>query len=180
MKAVILDRDGVLNVDSGHPWKIEDLILIEDSAEAIKLLNDHGFKVFVATNQSVIGRGICTRNDVVAFNTELKRRIFERSGGKITKIMMCPHAPDKDGKPTCKCRKPSTYMYRKLINHYGITPDDCYVVGDKLTDLIPADKLGLTPIQVLTGNESNELTEYTVCLNLMSAAKMILRMRGEI
>lgn len=177
-KLVILDRDGVLNEDTDHPCKLEDLKLIPNAAKAVKLLNDKGYVVCIATNQSVVGRGMCTREDVEKFNTELKNQIYKESGGKIRRIMICPHAPNPDGTPTCKCRKPSTYMYRKLKNYVGAKPEDCYVIGDRLTDLLPADQLGMNTIQVMTG--APELyTQYTVCKDLLSAVNLILIQRGE-
>src|SRR2546430_1942449 len=92
-KAVFLDRDGVIVYDNNHPYKLEQLRLIKDSAKAIKLLNQAGFKVIIITNQAGIAKGIFNEKDLEIFHHELQKRL-KRNGAKIDKIYYCPHHPE--------------------------------------------------------------------------------------
>lgn len=177
-KAVILDRDGVLNKDdAGYTHRIEDLQLIEGSAEAVRLLNDNGYYVFVVSNQSGVGRGYYTHQDMVNFNNALRNKVKEVSGGVINEFKCCTHKPTDD----CKCRKPKSYLHRKLMNRYNLNPEDCYCVGDSVTDLIPADKLGMTTLLVLSGGQVDfDTSEYMTCKNLYSAVVNVILINKEV
>src|SRR3989338_7826768 len=100
-KAVILDRDGVLNKDPGYVHKIEDFGLYPDVMAALKLLK--GFNLFIITNQSGIGRGFYTEEDFHKFNDHLISKLT-KEGIEIKETFYCPHHPDEE----CSCRKPGT------------------------------------------------------------------------
>jgi len=147
-RLVILDRDGVINRDSDeyvkHPGEWTPL---PGSLEALGLLTRAGFTTCVASNQSGIGRGLFGRDALYAMHRKL-RRLAARHGGRIDRIVFCPHRPEFG----CDCRKPAPGLLLRLSRLYGEPLDDVPVVGDSLRDLDAAVAAGAKPVLVLTGN----------------------------
>jgi D-glycero-D-manno-heptose 1,7-bisphosphate phosphatase len=147
LKLVILDRDGVINVDSDHfikspaEWKP-----IPGSIEAIARLHQNGFRIVVATNQSGIGRGLFDMATLNAINDKMMELVF-RSGGRIDAIFFCPCTADQK----CHCRKPATGMFEDIASRYQIGLAGVPSIGDSLRDLEASANAGCTPILVLTG-----------------------------
>jgi len=134
-KLIILDRDGVINVDrddyvkSAQEWEP-----LPGSLEAIALLTQAGYRVVVATNQSGIGRGFYTLQDLHAMHQKMAD-LLSQLGGRIDSIFFCPHV-DADH---CNCRKPLPGMYLEIAARYrpGVSTPvlaDIPVVGDSLRD----------------------------------------------
>ncbi|MAZ66887.1 MAG: D-glycero-beta-D-manno-heptose-1,7-bisphosphate 7-phosphatase [Kangiellaceae bacterium] len=147
-KMVILDRDGVINVDTEDFIRSPaDWIAIPSSLEAIAKLNNAGYKVVIATNQSGIARGYFDEYDLKAIHHKMKKAI-EEAGGHIDFIAHCPHGPD-DG---CTCRKPLPGLLDQIEAHYHCSLEDVPFVGDSLRDLQAAEAHGAQPILVKTGN----------------------------
>ena len=147
MKLIILDRDGVINFDSDRFIKSPDEWRpIPGSLEAIALLNQNGYRVAVATNQSGIGRGLL---DMAAFNAINDRmmRHLAQVGGTIDAIFYCPHAADAQ----CACRKPMPGMLREIGRRFNSDLKGVPAVGDALRDLQAAHAVGAMPILVSTG-----------------------------
>ncbi len=155
MKLVVLDRDGVINFDSDRFIKSPDEWRpIPGSLEAIASLNQNGFRVAVATNQSGIGRGLL---DMAAFNAINDRmtRHLAQVGGRIDAIFYCPHAADAQ----CGCRKPMPGMLREIGRRFNSDLKGVPAVGDALRDLLAAHAVGATPILVTTGKGKVTLKE---------------------
>jgi D-glycero-D-manno-heptose 1,7-bisphosphate phosphatase len=147
MKLIILDRDGVINEDSDDYIKsTEEFIPIDGSLEAIARLNQAGYSVVIATNQSGIARGFYTLDTLNSMHEKL-RRLLAPFGGHIDAIFFCPHGPD-DG---CECRKPSTGMFDEIKQRFDIELYDVFAVGDSLRDLQAAQASGANPVLVKTG-----------------------------
>ncbi len=145
---VILDRDGVINRDSSEFVKTADEWQpLPGSIDAIAKLSQAGFTVAVASNQSGLARGLFSRGALDAMHRKL-RRLVAAAGGRIDRIVVCPHGPD-DG---CDCRKPAPGLYLRLARHYGVSLDRVPAIGDSLRDLQAAAAAGATPILVRTGN----------------------------
>lgn len=152
---VILDRDGVVNVESENYIKSPDEWLpIPGSLEAIVRLNHAGFKVIIATNQSGIAKGLFNSQQLLAIHQKLKDQLGVL-GGKIDQIFVCPHRDEEK----CECRKPQTGLFQQIEAHYQISLQELKVpcIGDSLRDLIAADKMGALPILVLTGHGKKTL-----------------------
>lgn len=158
MKLIILDRDGVINVDSDeyvkHPDEWHPL---PGSLEAIARLSRAGWKVVVASNQSGLARGYF---DAAALNAmHLKcRELLRPLGGAIDAFFVCPHGPDD----ACTCRKPAPGMFKEIARRFDTTLENVPAVGDSLRDLKACAAAGCTPWLVQTGNglktrQSNEL-----------------------
>lgn len=147
MKLIILDRDGVINYDSDQFIKTPDEWKpIPGSLEAIARLNQDGYRVVVATNQSGIGRGLFDMPTLNAIHDKMHKSLAQ-VGGRIDAIFFCPHTNEAD----CGCRKPKSGMMLEISARYGVGLTDVPAVGDSLRDLEAAARLGANPYLVLTG-----------------------------
>ena len=147
MKLVVLDRDGVVNFDSDQYIKSPaEWRPIPGSIEAIARLNQNGWRVAVATNQSGIARGLFDMATLNAINDKMMELVF-RQGGRIDALFFCPHAADEG----CNCRKPRTGMLEEIAARFHTEMKGVPVVGDSLKDLQAAESVGAQPILVLTG-----------------------------
>jgi D-glycero-D-manno-heptose 1,7-bisphosphate phosphatase len=145
---LILDRDGVINRDSTDFVKnVDEFVPLPGSIDAIAVLHRAGYTVTVASNQSGLARGLFDRRALGAMHRKL-RRLVSAAGGRIDRIVVCPHGPD-DG---CRCRKPAPGLLLRLARHYGVTLAGTPAIGDSLRDLEAAQAAGATPILVRTGN----------------------------
>lgn len=153
MKLIILDRDGVINYDSDQfiknpqEWKP-----IPGSLEAIARMNQAGYRVVVATNQSGIGRGLFDMPTLNAIHDKLHKSLA-LVGGRIDAVFFCPHTNDAQ----CDCRKPKSGMLEEIAARYGVSLAGVPAVGDSLRDLEAAARVGAVPYLVLTGK--GELTQ---------------------
>jgi len=155
MKLVILDRDGVINFDSAQfiknpaEWKP-----IPGSLEAIARLNQRGYKVVVATNQSGIGRGLFDMDTLNQIHEKMHKALYT-VGGRIDAIFYCPHTADSD----CDCRKPKPGMFKRISETLNIDLTGVPTVGDSLRDLQAGAAAGCKPLLVLTGKGEKTLAE---------------------
>jgi D-glycero-D-manno-heptose 1,7-bisphosphate phosphatase len=146
-KLVILDRDGVINVDSDAFIKSADeWVPIPGSLEAIARLNQAGYRVVVASNQSGIGRGLFDMAALNAMHAKMQRGAAA-VGGRIDAVFFCPHTADDQ----CECRKPKPGLLKMIVERFEIDPAVTPVVGDALRDLQAGAVLGFPTHLVLTG-----------------------------
>jgi D-glycero-D-manno-heptose 1,7-bisphosphate phosphatase len=137
-KLVILDRDGVINEDSDLYIKSPDeWIPIPGSLEAIAKLNQAGYHIAVATNQSGVGRGLYDMDMLNAIHDKF-HRLLAKVGGHVDAIFFCPHT-DAD---YCNCRKPLPGMIEKISERYGIPVKGVPIVGDSIRDLVAGVAVG--------------------------------------
>jgi D-glycero-D-manno-heptose 1,7-bisphosphate phosphatase len=149
-KLIILDRDGVINYDSPNYIRSEaEWRAIPGSLEAIAKLNQAGFTVLVATNQSGLARGLFNTSTLEAIHSKMQAEL-KQVGGVIDKIYFCPHSPIE----ACLCRKPNPGMLYQISKEYGIDfkTTEVLAIGDSLRDLQAAETAGCRPMLVLTGN----------------------------
>jgi D-glycero-D-manno-heptose 1,7-bisphosphate phosphatase len=145
--AILLDRDGVINRNrSDYVKSWEEFEFLPRSLEALRMLAEHEAKVVVVTNQSVVGRGIISPDELERIHARMKEEV-EAYGGRIDAVLCCPHSPG-DG---CLCRKPQPGLLREAMDRFQLDPNLCYVVGDSLNDLMAAHAVGIRCIIVLTG-----------------------------
>jgi len=147
--AVFVDRDGTIAKDVHYCRRVEDFQLLPTVPEAIKRLNDNGFKVVVITNQSGIARGYFTQETLAAIHQNMKD-VLAQHGAKVDAIYYCPHHPDD----ACDCRKPGTALFRKAAEDLGIDFKASYVVGDMQMDIDAGKALGCRTVLVTTGPQS--------------------------
>lgn len=155
MKLIILDRDGVINQDSDEYIKsVDEFIPLPGSLEAIARLNQAGYRVAIATNQSGIARGFYDIATLNAMHDKL-RRMLNELGGQVDVIAFCPHGPDDN----CDCRKPKPGMYLDIAKRFEISLKGIPIVGDSLRDLQAAQAVDASPILVRTGKGERTLAK---------------------
>ena len=176
MKLVILDRDGTINYDSPQHIKSPDeWVPIPGSLEAIALLNQSGFRVVLATNQSGISRGLFDMATLNAIHDKMHRALGQL-GGRIDALFYCPHAADSD----CGCRKPKAGMYDEISSRFGVDLTGVPSVGDSLRDLQAGLAYSVQPILVRTGKGEATLAQGNlpdntwVCAHLAEAVQRII------
>ena len=159
-KLIILDRDGVINEDRDNYVKsVDEWIPLPGSLEAIALLNQSGYQIAIATNQSGISRGYFSINDLQAMHSKMEQ-LLKPLGGHIDSIFFCPHM-DSHG---CDCRKPAPGLMKEIALRYKKTDNaqpllGVPIVGDSLRDLQAGTVLGASPHLVLTGKGQNTLAK---------------------
>jgi len=129
-RAVFLDRDGTMIVEKNYLCRPEDVNIFPATPAALKRLCDAGFKLFIVSNQSGIGRGYFTLADVQRVNEHLCRELARR-GVRFEKIYLAPEAPDQPSRG----RKPSPQFLFDARDEFGLNLADSYLIGDKLSDL---------------------------------------------
>ena len=132
IKNIILDRDGVINLDSDNFIKSTDeFIFIDNSINALKKLADKNLKVFITTNQSGIARKLFDLNTLIEIHQKLLTHLDSKTQKNITAILYCPHGPDDN----CLCRKPLPGMINKIKTLYDLDLQATATVGDSMRDL---------------------------------------------
>ena len=156
---VLLDRDGVINVDSPDYIKSpEEWHPISGAMQAIVQLQRH-VTVAVCTNQSGVGRGLFDEDTLAAIHQKLNDALIA-SGGRPLDVFYCPHHPD-DG---CPCRKPQPGLLECAMQAYGIAPDATVYAGDSAKDLQAAANAGCHSALILTGNGNATATTRAASL----------------
>jgi D-glycero-D-manno-heptose 1,7-bisphosphate phosphatase len=146
-RAVFLDRDGVLIEERNYLHRVEDVAFLPGVAAALKCLSDAGFKLFIVSNQSGVGRGYFTLADVEHVNEHLLGELA-RAGVRFEKIYIAPEAP---GQPS-RGRKPSPQFLFDARDEFGVDLAQSFMIGDKLIDLECGWNAGVkTSILVRTG-----------------------------
>jgi len=140
LRAVFLDRDGVINDDFGYVSKIEDFKFKEGIFELLELLQNEGFTLFVITNQSGIARGYYTKEDFLKL-TDFMLKELEKRDIFIKEVAYCPCHPDFS--QVCDCRKPSPKMILDLAKKYSINLKESILIGDKQSDIEAGKNAGL-------------------------------------
>ena len=136
---MLLDRDGTIVVDvpyNGDPALVQP---VEGAKRALDALRGAGVKVGVLTNQSGVGRGMISEEQMRAVNARVEELL-----GPFDGWFVCPHAPEVD----CECRKPKPKLILDAARAWGIEPRDIAVVGDKLSDVEAAHNAGASPIRI--------------------------------
>lgn len=177
MKLIFLDRDGVINYDSEKYVKnVDEFELISGSIDAIAHLSQAGFNVVVCTNQSGVGRGLFSMEELNEIHGKL-HQLVDQAGGTIDAIIFCPHVPEDN----CNCRKPKPGMILDICERFNV--DDVsriMMVGDSIRDLEAIHNAGGIPVLVKTGNGKKTLVKEKLPLgtlvfeNLLEASEYII------
>jgi D-glycero-D-manno-heptose 1,7-bisphosphate phosphatase len=177
-QAVFLDRDGTMIVEKNYLCRPEDVEIFPATPAGLKRLAGAGFKLFIVSNQSGVGRGFFTMADVERVNEHLCRELA-RHGVQFEKIYI---APEKPGEPS-RGRKPSPQFLFDARDGFGLDLTQSYLIGDKLIDLECGWNAGVKKsILVRTGygaelerTEPDKLKRAVVVDDLNSAAGWILQ-----
>ncbi|MBI1203315.1 MAG: D-glycero-beta-D-manno-heptose 1,7-bisphosphate 7-phosphatase [Rhodopseudomonas sp.] len=154
--AAFLDRDGVLNVDHGYVYKPEQLEWVAGAPQAVKLLNDAGYLVFVVTNQSGVARGYYDEAAVTTFHRHMQAQLAA-TGAHIDAYYYCPHHPE--GKVAaltvrCTCRKPGIGMFEQAAREWPIAMAGSFMIGDKDDDMTAAAAFNIRGVKFNAATDS--------------------------
>lgn len=178
MRAVFLDRDGVINENrSDYVKTCEEIEFLPGVFESLQRLASSPYLIVVISNQSAVNRGLVASEMVDNIHCRMREEV-ERRGGRIDGFLYCPHRPDE----RCDCRKPKPGMLLRACRRFSLDLQQCYLVGDAPSDLTAARAAGCHPILVLTGRgreswpltESSEDGPTTVVADLSAAVDWIL------
>lgn len=155
MRVVFLDRDGVVNENrSDHVKSWDEFVFIPGALEALRRLRQAGWCTIVITNQAIINRGTVARSVVNDINRQMVKTIAHH-GGWVHGVFYCPHRPEEN----CTCRKPAPGLLLQAANRMNLQLDQCYLVGDALTDIQAGYAVGCQCALVKTGRGRNQLHE---------------------
>ena len=145
IKAVFLDRDGVLNKEIGYLYKIDDFEYTKNCADALKIFRTLGYEIIIITNQSGIARGYYAEEDYQKL-TKWYLDDLKNKGVEILDVFHCPHHPEGSVNSLtfhCRCRKPSPGMFSKAVSKHHVDIKSSFLVGDKLSDIEAGRKIGI-------------------------------------
>ena len=180
--AVFLDLYGTVAHEVGYINHPDRFRLHDFAGQAIRLLNQAGYRVFVATNQSGIARGYFTE-DVL---NEVHRRLvggLAREGAHVEAVYHCLHLPPEGRPAECDCRKPLPGMLRRAAREHGVELASSWMAGDMITDVETGHAAGARGILLRTGYGRGQI-EYQrhrwrvepdlICDDLLAAARAIV------
>ena len=180
IKAALLDRDGTINIDGGYTFRTEDLEFIPGAIQGLQLLSQAGFRLFVITNQSGVGRGYFDDHAVNSFHDEMSKQLA-RHDVTIESYRFCPHHPQASVisyRQTCQCRKPGSAMFRDVASEFHIDLGRSFAIGDRVSDIEPI--IGMGGRGVVLGEEYDGAPVTTTSVyraaDLREAAKLILHL----
>lgn len=172
--AVLLDRDGTINVDTGYVSDPASICLEDGVLDGLRRLTAAGLPLIILSNQSGVGRGYFDLCAVVDVNRSIAEQLAAHDI-KVAGWYICPHAPADD----CDCRKPLPGLALRAAKDFALDLRRCWMIGDKRSDLQLADAVGACSILLLTGEGARhsdwaEATGKPVCATLAQAAELIL------
>lgn len=181
MKIIFLDRDGVINKAAmeGYIENWEDFEFLPSALEALRILAENDYRIFVVSNQSGVAKGLYTLEDLENI-TRRMNKIVQQHGGKIEDVVYCPHRDEDD----CDCRKPKPGMLYKLEEKYNLDIDkgNTFYIGDSKSDIEAGKRFGLKTILLLCGktNKEEKLQQWEyepdyIREDLLDAVKNVLR-----
>ena len=180
-RAVFLDRDGTIIHEANYLHRIEDVRFVARAATAMGRLRRAGFLLFIVTNQSGVGRGYYTLEDVQRVHRYLLG-VLGKDGVAVDGVYVCPHQPDD----RCNCRKPSPKFLFDAAAQFNIRLADSFMVGDHSSDVEAGQRAGARTVMVRTGHGEEMLRKATgnpapdhIARDLPAAVTWILKQRRE-
>lgn len=151
-KAVFLDRDGVINDDTGHYYiyKPQDVKINPDVTDGLKMLLDAGFRLFIVSNQGGVAKGFYTLEEVERTNDRIVS-VLKKEGIFFDDIYFCPH---HESVSDCECRKPKPGMILKAIEEHDVDPSSSFLIGDSERDIEAGNRAGLKQSFLIGKNSS--------------------------
>jgi len=160
-RAVFLDRDGTINEDVGYPYSFEQIKIFPYSFEAVRKIKRAGFLAVIITNQSGIGRGFLTEENLEDIHQKLQGA-FASQAAPFDGIYYCPHYEQSllpQYRKNCTCRKPEIGLALQAAQELSLDLKNSYMIGDKTEDVLFGRNIQATSILVLTGFGEQSLQE---------------------
>jgi histidinol-phosphate phosphatase family protein len=178
-RAVFLDKDGTLVVDVPYNVDPARVRFTPHALEALRLLDDAGFALFVVTNQPGLASGRFSRAEFAHLQQALTARVRAEAGVELAGFYACPHAPAASAALACLCRKPAPGMLRQAARAHRIDLARSWMVGDILDDVEAGRRAGCRSVLLDVGNETiwrlSPLREPTHrATDLLDAARFIV------
>jgi D-glycero-D-manno-heptose 1,7-bisphosphate phosphatase len=179
VRAAFLDRDGVINIDHGYVWRIEDFEFVAGVREAAAELARLGFAIVVITNQAGIARGMYTEADFFTLTGWMRAR-FAEAGVTLAGVYHCPHHPTEGvgaWRISCNCRKPAPGMLLAAARDLGLDLANSAVFGDKCDDMRAGRAAGVG-LRIFLGRDgiappTDECADASVNLRYSSLAQAL-------
>jgi D-glycero-D-manno-heptose 1,7-bisphosphate phosphatase len=168
--AVFFDRDGTLMRDTEYCSDPRNVEVFGDASWSLQKLKERGYKLFIITNQSGIGRGYFTEEQYAVVEAEVLRQLGPKL---IDATYFCPHGPDQ----ICSCRKPEPGMLTQAAYDHQIDLARSFLVGDKDSDIQCGIKAGVKTVLVQTGygKYADQEAPDFVAEDIGAAVNVILR-----
>lgn len=183
-KAIFIDRDGVINKEMDNVVKLEDVTLLEQSAQAIKKINNSKYLAIVISNQPQAAKGLCVISQIDKIIKKVET-LLGLEGAYLDGVYTCLHHPDRGYKGEnpvykifCECRKPKIGMIRSATHDFNIDLSQSFMIGDTTTDALTASNACLKFIGVRTGygckDGKHEIHIDLIVNNLSEAINLII------
>lgn len=154
-KLLVLDRDGVVNIEYGDVYKEEDFLFTPGIFDFCKKYQDKGYQIVIASNQAGIAKGLFTMEQYKNLNYYMLEE-FQKHGIQIAKTYVCPHR-DSDN---CTCHKPKPGMIIKALADFNASAKLSLAVGDKMSDMDAYHEAGINRLIFLKGENRVEGRNY--------------------
>lgn len=151
-RALFLDRDGVVNVDTGYLYKIEEWRFMPGILEILRFFKERGFLLVLITNQSGIHRGYYGVRDFIELTHFMQGELVRLLGFGLDRVYFCPHLPSED----CACRKPRAGMILQALSELEIDPHASWLIGDKPSDITAAFRASIAHSVLLNPSEESQ------------------------
>lgn len=153
---IFLDRDGVITKEKSYVTCLNQVELFPYAKMAVELLQHLGYKIIVITNQSAVARGMMSEAEL----QNIHEYIYKETG--VDAIYYCPHYPPVDEEILpyrihCKCRKPHTQLLEQAIKEHNLTKEKSFFVGDRASDILAGEHMGIKTVLVESGYGSQRL-----------------------
>jgi D-glycero-D-manno-heptose 1,7-bisphosphate phosphatase len=169
-RAVLIDRDGVINVDTHYPHDPKELILVDEAFVGIRRLAFLPLHVIVVSNQGGIAQGRYTVEQMSEFNEAIRSGI-QNEGGLINAFYYCPHEEEKnlpDGVEPCECSKPRPGMLLEAAKDFGFDLSKSFMIGDRLSDMKAGRAVKCTTIKVDSANIGQDAGDTVLDASLVA------------
>ena len=179
-KAAFIDRDGVINVDAGYSYRVEDFMFLPGAVDALQRLQAAGFLLVVITNQSGIARGFYTEADYLRVTAHMQQQLTA-AGVQLSAVEYCPHLPDAEiarYRAVCDCRKPLPGMLQRAAAALDIDLAASILVGDRSTDIQAGRSAGVGSCWLVRSGAALSASDFAladaVCDDLAACAQRLL------
>lgn len=159
MIVVFVDRDGVINRNRDDYVKtVSEFTFLPGALEGLARLKSAGATTIVVSNQAGVGRGIIDPAELARINSNMLQTV-RKHGGEISAVYYCLHRKEEG----CNCRKPEPGLLIQASKDFGFALEECFLVGDAMSDIEAGHRVGCKTVLVLTGKTSRSEVESWNC-----------------
>ena len=166
-KALLLDRDGVINEDRGFVYRVEDIIFMDGIFDVCRKFLENNYLIIIITNQAGIGRGLYTESDFEHLTQWMEEK-FQSEGVEISKTYFCPFHPTEglgDYRKESFDRKPNPGMILKAKDEFDLDLEKSVLVGDKESDIEAANRVSMENTVLYSGGKNSGKTSAKYFIN---------------